>query len=57
MSGDFCHVHQIKLDGTNVGNPCLTITLRKDQVNLDNQGKILSHCPLSEFVGYWIQIR
>lgn len=24
----FCHLHQIKLDGTNVGNPNLTLTAR-----------------------------
>jgi hypothetical protein len=32
LSGDFCHVHQIKLDGADMGNPCLTVTLRKDHV-------------------------
>jgi hypothetical protein len=32
LSGDFCHIHQIKLEGYNVGNPCLTVTLRKDRV-------------------------
>ena len=32
LSGNFCHVHQIKLDGADMGNPCLTITIRKDHV-------------------------
>ena len=27
-SGKFCHLHQIKLDGGNVGTPNLTITAR-----------------------------
>ena len=57
LSGDFCHIHQIKLDGSGVGNPCLTVTLRKDHVELDNMGKILSNCSLSDFVGNWIQFR
>jgi hypothetical protein len=30
MSGKFCHLHQIKLDGGNVGNPNLTLTARAD---------------------------
>jgi len=30
VSGKFCHLHQIKLDGKDVGNPNLTLTARKD---------------------------
>lgn len=57
VSGLFCHIHQIKLDGAGVGNPAMTVTLRKDKVVLDNQGKELSTCPLTDFVGHWIQFR
>ncbi len=32
LSGAFCHIHQIKLDGADAGNPSLTITMRKDIV-------------------------
>ena len=28
VSGKFCHLHQIKLDGAGVGNPNLTLTAR-----------------------------
>ena len=57
LSGDFCHIHQIKLDGADMGNPCLTVTMRKDHVQLQNVGKNLATTPLSEFVGNWIQFR
>lgn len=57
LSGYFCHIHQIKLDGAGMGNPSLTITLRKDHVDVDNKGKSLASCPIGEFVGNWIQFR
>lgn len=56
VSGKFCHLHQIKLDGANVGNPNLTLTARSD-VQLENDGKILAKVPLASFKGVWIQIR
>lgn len=38
-----------------MGNPSLTVTLRKDRVVLDNKGKQLATCPIGDFVGNWIQ--
>ena len=35
VTNQFCHLHQIKLDGANVGNPNLTLTARAD-VQLEN---------------------
>ena len=56
VSGKFRHLHQIKLDGKDVGDPNLTLTARND-VQLENEGKILVKVPLSSFRGFWIQIR
>ena len=57
LSGNFCHIHQIKLDGADVGDPSLTITMRKEFVELDNKGKIIANCSISDFVGNWIQFK
>ena len=35
----------------------MTVTLRKDHVELDNMGKAIANCSLSDFVGNWIQFR
>ena len=56
VTGLFCHLHQIKLDGAGVGNPNLTLTARND-VQLENEGTILAKVPLASFKGTWIQIR
>jgi len=56
VSGKFCHLHQIKLDGGNVGTPNLTLTARSD-VQLENEGRVLTKVPLGSFKGEWIQIR
>jgi hypothetical protein len=61
-SGSFCHLHQIKLDGGDVGTPNLTLTAR-DYMQLENpdqvSGKtiILAKAPIQSFKGEWIQIR
>lgn len=55
--GKFCHIHQIKLTGRNVGFPNITLTARNTTVELINEGNILSSCQLQDFVGQWIQIR
>ena len=56
VSNKFCHLHQIKLDGANVGNPNLTLTARS-AMQLENEGNILAKVPLQSFKGEWVQIR
>jgi len=56
VSGAFCHLHQIKLDGTGAGNPNLTLTARAD-VRLENNETVLAKVPLASFKGVWVQIR
>jgi hypothetical protein len=56
VSNKFCHLHQIKLDGSGVGDPNLTLTARAD-VQLENDGKVLAKVPLISFKGVWVQIR
>lgn len=55
-SGDFCHLHQIKLDGAGVGNPNYTITARSNvQLEINNLGTVASS-PISNFKGYWVKV-
>lgn len=56
VSNKFCHLHQIKLDGGNVGNPNLTLTARSN-MQLENEDTILAKVPLQSFKGEWVQIR
>ena len=56
-SGAFCHLHQIKLDGSGVGNPNLTLTARTSVVELYNDAEVIAKVPLTSFKGVWIQIR
>jgi hypothetical protein len=56
VSNKFCHLHQIKLDGSDVGNPNLTLTARAN-VQLENEGVVIAKVPLASFKGVWIQIR
>lgn len=53
----FCHLHQIKLGGNDVGTPNLTLTARTNDVQLENEGNILAKTSLNSFKGTWIQIR
>lgn len=56
-SGEFCDLHQIKLDGANVGVSNMSIKAR-NTLNLeffDNTVAVSS--PLSNFKGFWVSVR
>mgnify|MGYP000913165148 CR=1 FL=1 len=56
-SGLFCHLHQIKLDGGNVGDPNMTITARSTvDIEVMNMGTIAS-APIAQFKGFWVHVR
>lgn len=56
-SGLFCHLHQIKLDGSGVGDPNMTITARSTlDIEVNNMGTIAS-APISQFKGSWVHVR
>lgn len=59
-SGDFCHLHQIKLVGTGEGAkiPCLTYTARKDRLEVISKdvGK-LAAINLDLIRGEWLKVR
>jgi hypothetical protein len=56
-SGLFCHLHQIKLDGGNMGDPNMTITARST-VGLEIMGMgRVAEAPLAQFKGYWVKVR
>ena len=52
----FCHIHQIKNDGVG-GTPNLTLTVRTNDVQLENEGTILAKADINSFKGNWVQIR
>ena len=61
-TNNFCHIHQIKLDGGNTGGPNMTISLKAsgahlEQVNEDQGTTVLASTPLGDFVGHWLQIK
>jgi hypothetical protein len=56
-SGLFCHLHQIKLDGGNVGVPNMTITARST-VNIEVMGMgTKASTPIAQFKGFWVHAR
>jgi hypothetical protein len=56
-SGLFCHLHQIKLDGSDVGDPNMTITARSTvDLEILGMGKVAT-ANISLFKGYWVKVR
>lgn len=56
-SGLFCHLHQIKYDGSGVGDPNVTITARSSvDIEILGLGTVASS-PLGNFKGNWVKVR